>query len=288
METLMSLFAIAGIAGFFYFRKKDTKKRNISIAVSVISFVLLGIFFGDNDDTKEVDSSDQDEVVKIEKDEENEDETENIKEEVKSEPVTIDGAIYKLDNKEWTEEFKFVDEEDNEYIIISNSEVPEEHMTDGIIYRISGEKEEDSITLTDYEVFADDWDSYQNKIAKEKEIKEIEDTVKEKVSDEYAETSILDLKINENLGTEDNEDDYIVLAYLKWNRKNKAKGTRDMLEMYSDDLAATLAKHQNIEEITVFWEVPYHLEGNNSVKMSYLRSGEGMAIEDRWFDPVLR
>ena len=61
-----------------------------------------------------------------------------------------------------------------------------------------------------------------------------------------------------------------------------------MLERYSDDLAATLAKHQNIEEITVFWEVPYHLEGSNSVKTNYLRSGERMAIEDRWFDPVLR
>lgn len=216
MDTLMSLFALARarIAGFFYFRKKDTNKRNISIAVSVISFFLLGMFFGYTDDTKEEDSSNQDEVVKIEKDEENEDETENIKEEVKSEPVTVDGA--------------------------------------------------------------------------EKEIKEIEATVKERVSDEYTQASILDLRINEHLGTEDNDDDYIVLAYLKWDRRNKAETTRGMLEKYSDDLAATLAKHQNIEEITVFWEVPYHLEGSNSVKTNYLRSGERMAIEDRWFDPVLR
>lgn len=288
MDTLVSLFAFAGIAGFFYFRKKDTKKRNISIAVSVISFFLFGMFFGDNEGTKEEVSNGQGEVVKIEKDEENEDETENIKEDVKSEPVTVDGAIYKLDNKEWTEEFKFVDEEDNEYIVISNSEVPKEYMTDGLIYRISGEKEEDSITLTDYEVFADDWDSYQSKITKEKEIKEIEATVKERVSDEYTQASILDLRINEHLGTEDNDDDYIVLAYLIWDRKNKAETTRGMLERYSDDLAATLAKHQNIEEITVFWEVPYHLEGSNSVKTNYLRCGERMAIEDRWFDPVLR
>lgn len=284
METLISLFVVAGIAGFFYFRKKDKKKRNISIVVGVISFILFGIFFGDNE-TSEANSDNQDEVVEIVEEKKDDEEIEEV---AKSEPVTIDGAIYKLDNKEWTEEFTFVDEEDNEYIIISNSEVPEEYMTDGIIYRISGEKKEDTITLTDYEVYADDWDFYQNKRAKEKEVKEIEDTVKERVSDEYAQTSILDLQVNENLGTEDKEDDYIVLAYLKWDRKNRAKGTREMLEMYSDDLAATLAKHENIEEITVFWEVPYHLEGNNSVKMSYLRSGEGMAIEDRWFDPVLR
>lgn len=108
MDTLMSLFALARarIAGFFYFRKKDTNKRNISIAVSVISFFLLGMFFGYTDDTKEEDSSNQDEVVKIEKDEENEDETENIKEEVKSEPVTVDGAIYKLDSGSATEKEK--------------------------------------------------------------------------------------------------------------------------------------------------------------------------------------
>ena len=35
--------------------------------------------------------------------------------------------------------------------------------------------------------------------------------------------------------------------------------TREMLEMYSDDLAATLAKHTNITEITIFWEVTLNL-----------------------------
>ncbi len=54
------------------------------------------------------------------------------------------------------------------------------------------------------------------------------------------------------------------------------------------DLAATLAKHTNITEITIFWEVPYHLEGNNVAKMSYSRSGDGMAIGEKWYDPLIR
>lgn len=208
-------------------------------------------------------------------------------EEDKLESVSLAGEIYKKDDISWTEEFRFIDKEGNEYRVISNDDVPETYMQDGLIYRVIGEKKEDEITLKDYEVLADNWEAYEKKRAQEEEIKDIEKTIKDRVSDEYRGTVIKKIDINENLGTDD-EDDYIVLIHLKWDVKNKPKMTRKMLEMYSDDLAATLAKHTNITEITIFWEVPYHLEGNNVAKMSYSRSGDGMAIGEKWYDPLIR
>lgn len=208
-------------------------------------------------------------------------------EEDKLESVSLAGEIYKKDDISWTEEFRFIDKEGNEYRVISNDDVPETYMQDGLIYRVIGEKKEDEITLKDYEVLADNWEAYEKQQAKEEEIKDIEKTIKDRVSDKYSGTVIKKIDINENLGTDD-EDDYIVLPHLKWDVKNKPKMTREMLEMYSDDLAATLAKHTNITEITIFWEVPYHLEGNNVAKMSYSRSGDGMAIEEKWYDPLIR
>ena len=43
MENLFMVLILAGIGGIFYFRKKDKKKRNISIAIAIISFILFGI-----------------------------------------------------------------------------------------------------------------------------------------------------------------------------------------------------------------------------------------------------
>lgn len=232
-------------------------------------------------------SSNDEEIAEVEKEvEENIDNDEEIEED-KLESVSLVGEIYKKDDISWTEEFRFIDKEGNEYRVISNDDVPEKYMQDGLIYRVIGEKKEDEITLKDYEVLADNWEAYEKKRAQEEEIKDIEKTIKDRVSDEYRGTVIKKIDINENLGTDD-EDDYIVLIHLKWDVKNKPKMTRKMLEMYSDDLAATLAKHTNITEITIFWEVPYHLEGNNVAKMSYSRSGDGMAIGEKWYAPLIR
>ncbi|MFP3511005.1 hypothetical protein SB775_15330 [Peribacillus sp. SIMBA_075] len=69
---------------------------------------------------------------------------------------------------------------------------------------------------------------------------------------------------------------------------NNAKRTKNLIEMYSEDLAANLAKEDAISEITVFWEVPSHLEGKNIAKFTYKRKGENMIIGERWYDPSLR
>ncbi|WP_286231321.1 hypothetical protein [Neobacillus mesonae] len=117
--------------------------------------------------------------------------------------------------------------------------------------------------------------------------KEIANSVKKIVKKNYIGTTVTKIEVNENMGTE-KENDYIVLPYLKWDVKNSANTTKEMLKMYSDDLAAQLAKESDVEEITVFWEVPYHLEGNNIAKFNYTRSGNNMAIGEVWYAPNIR
>ncbi|MET1176941.1 hypothetical protein ABG775_03005 [Peribacillus simplex] len=113
---------------------------------------------------------------------------------------------------------------------------------------------------------------------------EIEEKAKEIIN--YNFTKVEELDVNENLGL--NDGSYIVLPHLKWDAMNNAKRTKTLLEMYSDDLAANLAKEGDISELVVFWEVPYHLEGKNVAKFTYTKKGENMIIGERWYDPSLR
>lgn len=259
----------------------ENKNRKSVLKVYGLAIIVFFILFSIT-----TPSGNNEEIIETEKKVEEKIDEKKVEED-KLESVSLVGEIYKKENINWTEEFRFIDKEGKEYKVISNDDVPETYMENGLIYRVIGEKEEDKIILKDYEVLADNWEAYEKKQAKEEEIKDIEKTIKDRVSDEYSRTVIKKIDINENLGT-DEEDDYIVLPHLKWDVQNRPKMTREMLEMYSDDLAATLAKHKNITEITIFWEVPYHLEGNNIAKMNYSRSGDGMAIGERWYDPLIR
>ena len=114
---------------------------------------------------------------------------------------------------------------------------------------------------------------------------EIKKIVKNIVSTDLSETKINDLTVNNYQGEENK---YIVLPHLKWEVENSKKTTVEMLEMYSDNIAAKLYEQPGIEEITVFWEVPYHLEGENIAKFNYTRTTTGMAKNDKWLAPVLK
>lgn len=72
MDNLFMVLILAGIGGIFYFRKKDKKKRNISIAVAIISFILFGITSPDVEEgyEKGVESA----TEKVEKEEPSEEE----------------------------------------------------------------------------------------------------------------------------------------------------------------------------------------------------------------------
>ena len=69
--------------------------------------------------------------------------------------------------------------------------------------------------------------------------------------DAYTMTDIDSITINDDLGT-NTEGDYIALIYLTWNQKNNPELTKKVLQMYSDDLAATICEsHSNVQEVAV-------------------------------------
>lgn len=114
----------------------------------------------------------------------------------------------------------------------------------------------------------------------------IQNEVERIVNEDFRRTEINKLGVNLNAGRDDGS--YIVLPHLVWNVKNREGMTRDILKQYSDHLAATLADIDDISEITVFWEVPYHKENTNIAKYEYSRLDEGMAIGDVWHDVIIR
>lgn len=110
---------------------------------------------------------------------------------------------------------------------------------------------------------------------------EIESLVRDKIKEDYDSTSINQLAVNKDMGKGEG---YIVLAHLSFDRKNRAKTAKEMISMYAQDLGASLADQKDINEVTVFFEVPYLKEGDNIYKLNMQRQGDGMAIKDEFVD----
>ena len=105
----------------------------------------------------------------------------------------------------------------------------------------------------------------------------IEKILRDRISDQYSNTVIDSITINDNAGTSE-DGDYIALVNLTWNVKNSGATSKKMLQMYSDDLAATLAnENDTVQEIAIFWKVPYL---NDNAKCSYERKSGGFAYMD--------
>lgn len=112
---------------------------------------------------------------------------------------------------------------------------------------------------------------------------QIEKTIRQRIGDEYTYTDIDSITINENLGTDDVDDDYIALVDLTWTQMNKGPTSKKMLSMYSEDLAAYIGEEcPNVQEIAIFWTVPYL--DNANAKCAYERKGEGMYEMDMMWD----
>lgn len=138
-------------------------------------------------------------------------------------------------------------------------------------------QEEQQETETNEEEEAEEPEKVE--LSREDEIKAF---IAEKVEADYNSTSIRDIRVNEDAGTGEG---YIVLVDLSFDAKNRPGTAKDMIDMYSSDLAATLAEQEDINEVVSFWEVPYLQESGNIVKIATERSGEGMAFTEQWYDP---
>lgn len=110
----------------------------------------------------------------------------------------------------------------------------------------------------------------------------IEATILKRISEKITFTNIDDIKVNEDLGT-DKEGDYIALVYLTWEQENSGKLSKEVLTMYSSDLAAIVAEeNSNVQEIAIFWTVPYL--NNAKAKCAYERKDGGMYEMDMVWD----
>lgn len=101
------------------------------------------------------------------------------------------------------------------------------------------------------------------------------------VEDNYKTASIEEIEINEDMGSE-KPNKLIALVHLSFDAKNSARTSYNMVEMYSDDLAAKIgSENDTVNQIAVFWKVPYIDKHETLAKFSYERSGEHMIITDK-------
>lgn len=119
------------------------------------------------------------------------------------------------------------------------------------------------------------------------EQKKIENSARAICAENYKSTTVSNITVNENLGT-DAEDDYILLVDLTWDVKNSKDTTKKMLAMYSQDFAARVGTDlQNVSEVTVFWKVPHYSKTDNVVKYTYTRKDNGMYQTDAMISTLL-
>lgn len=105
---------------------------------------------------------------------------------------------------------------------------------------------------------------------------DIEEATRALFAEWYKNTTVDSVTVNEHLGTE-KEGDFVLLVYATWDVKNSVKMTNKVLAMYSEDFAARVSQDlENVQELSVFWTVPYYSEDDTSVKYSYERAGAGM------------
>lgn len=142
------------------------------------------------------------------------------------------------------------------------------------IFKGDEDKQSDNsiVNINEYLASPYDEDSEEMKIAR---------LVSDHIQSEFDVTDINKITVNKNLGTDDS-DDYVLLIDLAWNRMNGVDTTKDMMRMYCDDLAAyTVKENSKVQEIALFWTIPYHKETGVSAKCSYEQRNGNMYLTDK-------
>lgn len=98
--------------------------------------------------------------------------------------------------------------------------------------------------------------------------------------------TVKDIEINDHLGTTD-PNDKIVLIRLSYDREDSINKIKQTINMYNNTIGAKLADINEIQEVTIFWEVPNISPGVNLAKANLQRNGKKMYFHTDWFDPIL-
>lgn len=99
-------------------------------------------------------------------------------------------------------------------------------------------------------------------------------------SKEYTNCKVTDIVVN--IETFSNPVQHIVLVYIEYGLNNSLDKTQEMIDIYSDDMAAYLAQmYDSLSEVCVFWTVPKYYDSNIAAKCSYNIHDEKAFIADK-------
>lgn len=99
-------------------------------------------------------------------------------------------------------------------------------------------------------------------------------------------TSLKELELNNNLGT-DNADDYIALIYLSYDQPHSEETTKKWIDEYTSHLAASLAEETDITSLTIFWETPRFKVDWNTAKFQLTKKEGIFYFESENFDKTV-
>lgn len=112
---------------------------------------------------------------------------------------------------------------------------------------------------------------------------QIEKTIRVRAKEKYEATTIDSLLIYDE--TDDDVENYTIMAYLTFDRANKPDVAQSMLDMYADDLAAWIGKEQSsVDKVYVYWKLPNIVgekTGTGDPYMLYGRTNGGMAVTEK-------
>jgi hypothetical protein len=111
----------------------------------------------------------------------------------------------------------------------------------------------------------DDQEENDQKLSPEDEI---EKAIQERIDEgDYRNAEPTQIRVNRNMGDDENET-YIALVNFDFTISNRIETGNDVMGLYSDDLAATLANKgfENIAEIAIFWDDEYN---DRNLKYAY-------------------
>ena len=105
-------------------------------------------------------------------------------------------------------------------------------------------------------------------------------TAVEHRSKEYTECKVTDIVVS--METNSDPIRYIVSVYIEYGLNNSLDKTQEMVDIYSDDMAAYLAQtYDSLSEIYVFCTLPKYFENNMAAKCSYHIHDEQAFIADK-------
>ncbi|NUI58974.1 hypothetical protein HUN88_04220 [Bacillus amyloliquefaciens] len=115
-----------------------------------------------------------------------------------------------------------------------------------------------------------------------------EDQINDLVENNLKNVSVDKIELNQDM-SKNKEKQYIALVHLSFNLKNTPERAKKITQTYSEDLAARISdKVKSVDQLIIFWKIPYLNDNAVLAKNSYVRSGSHFIIADQAYQPPLQ